>query len=142
MHTFIFSLKVTSKNESHDLLRLFVGVFLKKGTMSGLIASSASANVWPRLTGLPSTGPVPFGGGGPTGLPTVTNPNLPSNTIARSGNLPPPVPQPPLTPFPSVRPPLGAANSLASNNYASTNFFPPTNPMAGNFVCIFQNKDN
>ncbi len=142
-HIYLF-FEGKKKNESYYLLRLFVGVFWKKRTMSGLIAPSASANVWPRLTGSSSTGPVPLGGGGggATGLPIITNPNLPSNTMTRAGNLPPPIPQAPLTPFPSVRTPLRPTNSLDSNNYATANIFPSINPMAGNLVCIFQTKDN
>lgn len=112
----------------------------RKNTMSGLIASPASANVWPRATGLTSTGPIPLGSG-PTGLPIVTNPNLPSNITTGVANLPPPVPQAPLTPFPSIRPALGPTNSLASNSYATPNPFPSLNPMTGNLVCILLTKN-
>jgi len=123
------------KKEICYLLRLFLGVVWKKSTMSGLIAPSASAGVWPRATGFPSTGPIPLGGGS-TGLPVVTNPNLPSNITTGVGNLPPPIPQPPTTPFPSMRQPLGLSNSFASNNYATANTLPSMNSMPTNLVCI------
>ncbi len=101
--------------------------------MSGLPPPSAVSDVWPRLAGSTSTGPIPLGGGS-TGLPTVNNPNLPLNTASSAGTSPPPVPQP-RTPFPSMQRPVGANNSLLSNNYATANTVQSMNPMAMNFVC-------
>lgn len=115
------------KNESFYLLRRFVGVFSKKNPMSGYNAPSAAADVWPRAGGLSSSGPVPLGGG-PSGLPNFSSPGV--------GNLPPPVPQQPRTPFPAIRPGLGPANSLISNNYVPGSNYPSINPMAANVVCI------
>jgi hypothetical protein len=95
--------------------------------MSDLPFPSAVSEVWPRgssTTGLSTAGPMPFGGG-LTGLPTVNNPNLPLNRGPGLGNPPPPIPQPPRTPFPQLRQPIGASNSVISNNYA----LPSLNPM-------------
>ncbi len=105
----------------------------EKSKMSGLPPPSAVSDVWPRLAGSTSTGPIPLGGGS-TGLPTVNNPNLPLNTASSAGTSPPPVPQP-RTPFPSMQRPVGANNSLLSNNYATANTVQSMNPMAMNFVC-------
>jgi hypothetical protein len=108
--------------------------------MSGLPTPSAAAEVWPRAAGSTSTGPIPLGGGGPTGLPVVNNPNLPTYSSLGGGTLPPPVPQPPTTPFPAIRPTVGLTNSTISNNYATTNTLPPINPMPGNLVCTLDLK--
>ena len=102
--------------------------------MSGLPSGSAAAEVWPRGTG-PAGGPVSLGGGSP-GLSTVNNPNLPSYSTLGGVNLPPPVPQIPSTPFPAIRTATGPSNSMLSNNYATANTLPSTNPMTVNAVCI------
>ena len=110
--------------------------------MSDLPLPSAVSNVWPRVTGStitgPSTtGPVPLGSGNPMGLPIVNNPNLPSSTIPNIGNVPPPVPQSPPTPFPAFQQPFGGPNSLSSNTYALPQAYPSYNPMQTNLVCPF-----
>ena len=100
--------------------------------MSGLPAPSALTNVWPRLPGSPGTGsltsgPVPLGGINTGTIPTTNNFNF--------GNLPPPIPQVPSTPFPAVRQPFGGANSINSNNYSLPQNFPAFNPNPLNAVC-------
>ncbi|CAF2512022.1 unnamed protein product [Rotaria sp. Silwood2] len=90
--------------------------------MSGLYPSTAASYAWPRTAGA-SSGPVPFGGN-PTGLPL--------NTAAAFGNRPPPVPQPPRTPFPSIQQPLGQTGGLTSPNYTGINTSPAFNPNAAN----------
>lgn len=97
------------------------------------MSASATAEVWPRGTSL-AAGPVPLGAGSP-GLSTVNNPNLPSYSTLGGINLPPPVPQPPSTPFPTVRTATGPSNSMISNNYATANTLPSTTPIPGNVVC-------
>jgi len=107
--------------------------------MSDLPFPSAVTNVWPRTTsstttGPSITGPVPLGGSGYTGgLPTVNNPNLPPATIRNTGNIPPPIPQPPLTPFPSIQQPFGT-NSTSTNIYNTAQPLPSFNPMSTNLV--------
>ncbi len=108
--------------------------------MSGLPAPSALVNVWPRMSGPPTTGPLTsgptsFGGGNPTGLPMINNPNLPSSAIPNTGNLPPPIPQTPSTPFPALRQPFGGTNSINSTNYGLPQNFPPYNSVPTNLVC-------
>lgn len=110
--------------------------------MSDLPFSSAVANVWPRtagssITGPSTTGPTPIRGINPSGLPSVTNPNLPLFPTTNAGNFPPPVPQQPLTPFPSLRQPFGA-NSTSTNIYATAQQ-PPFNPLLSNLVCTLFN---
>ncbi len=105
--------------------------------MSGLPAPSALTNVWPRMTGPPGTGPIPLGGGNPTGLPVTNNPNLPSSTVPNIGNLPPPIPQVPTTPFPNIRQPFGGMNNINSNNYGLPQNFPSYNSGPSNLVCHF-----
>lgn len=87
--------------------------------MSGPLAQTSSAGIWGRG---PNTTPGGYGstnlGGGGTGLPVVTNTNLPSNTLTGLGSVPPPVPR---TPFPTVQTTGGPANSLGLNNYATAN---------------------
>lgn len=101
--------------------------------MSGFPSASNAGDVFPRPVGLTS-GPVPLGGG-PTGLPVVNNPNLPSYSTLGGASLPPPVPQPPSTPFPSIRVPTGPSNSMISNNYATANTLPSANAMSVTAVC-------
>jgi len=112
--------------------------------MFGLTTPSAAAEVWPRAAGSASTstGPISLGGGGggPAGLPVVNNPNLPSYSPPGGGNLPPPIPQPPTTPFPAIQPTVGLTNSTASNNYATANTLQPMNPVPVNLVCILNEK--
>lgn len=105
--------------------------------MYGPNPSTAVADVWSRANqattpGPPNSGPIPLGGGGPTRLPTVTNPNLPMNTPSGIGNQPPPIPQP-RTPFPPLQPP-GQPGTLTSNNYATANSAPSFNQMLLNPV--------
>jgi len=112
--------------------------------MSDLPFQSAVTNVWPRTaastTTAPSTsGPVSIGGYNPVGLPTVNNPNLPSSTVRNTGNIPPPIPQPPLTPFPSIQQPFGTT-STNTNVYAAPQPLPPFYPISPNLVCnLFKN---
>lgn len=101
--------------------------------MSGFPSGSSAADVFPRPSAL-TPGPVPLGGGA-AGLPVVNNPNLPSYSTLGGANLPPPVPQPPLTPFPAIRPSTGPSNSMISNNYATANTLPSTNATPVNRVC-------
>ncbi|CAF0732241.1 unnamed protein product [Adineta steineri] len=106
---------------------------------------SAASGVWPRATGFPSiggtgSGPIPIGGG-PAGLPTVNNPNLPINTRTNLGNLPPPIPQQPRTPFPSLQQQGGQQTSLFTNQYAIPNTLQPYNT-AGASNLVSQNAQN
>lgn len=88
--------------------------------MAGLVGPSAAANVWPRMAG-----GAPLGGVNPTGLPTINNSNLPSSTFSSTGNFPPPIPQQPTTPFPSLPQSLGGPNNYNTLGY---------NPNAANAV--------
>ncbi|CAF0726516.1 unnamed protein product [Rotaria sp. Silwood1] len=98
--------------------------------MSGPYPSTAAYDVWPRTAGA-SSGPVPLGGS-PSGLPTVANSSLPFNTATAFGNRPPPVPQPPSTPFPSIQQPFGQRSGITPTNYTGLNTSPPYNQMAAN----------
>ncbi len=106
--------------------------------MSSIPLTSAASNVWPRMAGSaiadPSiAAPIPFSDGGPFGLPTINNPNLPPSTIRNTDNFAPPVPQTPVQPFPFLQQqPLGTTNSLISTNYATPQM-PPS--FSTNFVC-------
>ena len=109
--------------------------------MSTLPLRSADMNVWPRTTastatGPSTTGPIPIGGGGAisAGLPTVNNPNLPLSTLLNTSNMPPPVPQPPRTPFPSIRP---ASTPFPSLQQSATPF-PSIRPAATQFPSLQQ----
>ncbi|CAF1381132.1 unnamed protein product [Adineta steineri] len=111
--------------------------------MSGIPLTSAVSNVWPRATGAtamdPSmSGPMPSNGSGQMNLPMVNNPNLPPSTIPTLNNMPPPVPQPPHTPFPSIQQPFGLTNSLLSNNYATAHSLPTSNNFAPNANALGQ----
>jgi len=83
--------------------------------------------------------PTPLGGNTLIGLPTINNPNLPLSTIQTTGNIPPPVPQPPITPFPSIRQPLTTSSTITSP-YATAQAFPPFNPFPTAVVCNFISK--
>jgi hypothetical protein len=113
--------------------------------MSGYPPLSATTSVWPRTTGSSAAdysgaGPIPLGGGS-MGLPTINNSNLPpAMNQGGFGNQAPPIPQVPRTPFPTLQQPLGAGNSLNSNNYATANTLPSFNSMPTNFVCKLYNK--
>ncbi|CAF1304940.1 unnamed protein product [Adineta steineri] len=112
--------------------------------MSGIPLTSAVSNVWPRATGAtamdPSmSGPMPSNGNGQMNLPMVNNPNLPPSTIPTLNNMPPPVPQQPHTPFPSIQQPFGLTNSLLSNNYATAQSLPTSNNFAPNVNALGQN---
>ncbi|CAF1463167.1 unnamed protein product [Adineta steineri] len=111
--------------------------------MSGIPLTSAVSNVWPRATGAtamdPSmSGPMPSNGNGQMNLPMVNNPNLPPSTIPTLNNMPPPVPQQPHTPFPSIQQPFGLTNSLLSNNYATAQSLPTSNNFAPNVNALGQ----
>ncbi|CAF4001621.1 unnamed protein product [Adineta steineri] len=111
--------------------------------MSGIPLTSAVSNVWPRATGAtamdPSmSGPMPSNGNGQMNLPMVNNPNLPPSTIPTLNNMPPPVPQQPHTPFPSIQQPFGLTNSLLSNNYATAQSLPTSNNFVPNANALGQ----
>ncbi|CAF2452560.1 unnamed protein product [Rotaria sp. Silwood2] len=113
--------------------------------MSRLPPPTSVSNVWssavgPSPIGPPITGPTQQGGGNPTGLPTMNNPNLSSLTTGNTGNLPP------LPPFPSTQQLIGPANSFGSNDYATANTLPSVNVMPTNLIPnlaqTFQNDAN
>ncbi|CAF1159535.1 unnamed protein product [Rotaria sordida] len=113
--------------------------------MSRLSPSTAVPNVWAAAAGSSApgptiTGPILQDGGNPTGLSTINNLNVPSSTIGNRSNLPP------IPTFPSVQQPVGLANSLGSNYYATSISVPPFNPIATNFVSdptqIIRNEAN
>lgn len=94
---------------------------------------SASDGVWMRTPASNSlnSGPIPLGGGNAMALPTVNNPNLPTNRMPPFGTLSPTIPQ---APFGPTQPPFGPANSLNSNIYGTANTAPSYNPMSTNPV--------
>ena len=97
---------------------------------------SASDGVWMRTPASNplNNGPIPLGGGNPAALPTVNNPNLPTNRMPPFGNLSPPIPQALGSPFGLAQPPFGPANSLNSNIYGTANTAPSYNPIPTNPV--------
>ncbi|CAF1102154.1 unnamed protein product [Rotaria sp. Silwood1] len=113
--------------------------------MSRLPPPTSVSNVWSAAAGSSPagptiTGPIQPGGGYPTGLSTVNNPNLPTSTTGSIGN-PPPIP-----PFTFAQQLIGPANSFASNDYATANTLPsviaiPTN-LVPNTAQTIQNETN
>jgi hypothetical protein len=103
--------------------------------MSGLPATSALQGVWGGSQNLPGAGPVPLGGGNPTGLPVINNSNLPPPTMQNVGNVPPYLPRVPMTRFPNIQPQFGGANNMNSNTYGAPQNFPTYNSYSPNLVC-------
>ncbi|CAM4863923.1 unnamed protein product [Rotaria socialis] len=90
--------------------------------MSRISPTAAVSNVWSRAAASTVTDPTLQNGRNPTGLPMVNNPNFPTSTTGNFGN------SAPAAPFSSMQLPLGPANSLGSNLYAtahtSSSFYP------------------
>jgi hypothetical protein len=113
--------------------------------MSGFPTPTAVSSIWPRGTDPTTNIPPmtrPMLTGGPVDLPSINNPNLPLRTVGNSDNLPPTIPQPMRTPFPSLQQPLGPGNGFIRNNFPIAPALPPLNPYTPHFVCNLLKKTN